>query len=66
MNLKRIFHRSQFAYTSGIITALACCIIFLGWLFDSNTLKTLALGGITVKANTAIAFMLAGLTLILL
>lgn len=66
MNLKRIFHRSQFAYTSGIITALAGCIIFLGWLFDSNTLKTLVLGGITVKANAAIAFMLAGLTLILL
>jgi CHASE3 domain sensor protein/putative methionine-R-sulfoxide reductase with GAF domain len=69
MNIKNIFqkfHRSQFAYASGIITALAGCIVLLGWLFDSNTLKTLAMGGITVKANAAIAFMLAGLTLILL
>jgi len=69
MNIKNIFqkfHRSQFAIASGIITALAGFVVLLGWLFDSNTLKTLALGGITVKANTAIAFMLAGLTLILL
>jgi CHASE3 domain sensor protein/putative methionine-R-sulfoxide reductase with GAF domain len=69
MNIKNIFqkfHRSQFAYASGIITALAGCIILLGWLFDSNMLKTLAMGGIIVKANAAIAFMLAGLTLILL
>ena len=69
MNIKNIFqkfHRSQFAIASGIITALAGFVVLLGWLFDSNTLKTLAMGGITVKANTAIAFMLAGLTLILL
>ncbi|MBS4058761.1 MAG: PAS domain-containing protein [Bacteroidetes bacterium] len=53
-------------YATGIIVMLAGIIVLIGWQLDSNILKTFGLGGVTMKANSAVFFILAGLTLIFL
>ncbi len=39
------------------------CLVFLGWEFNIASLKSLFLGAIPMKSNTALAFILVGLTL---
>jgi CheY-like chemotaxis protein len=42
---------------------LVGCLVLLGWLFDIAALKTLLLGALTMKAKTAVGFLLAGVSL---
>ncbi|MDO9510958.1 MAG: ATP-binding protein [Bacteroidales bacterium] len=58
--------RIKLAYTAGIITALSGFVVLIGWQTESYALQTFGLGGVTMKANTAISFLLTGLALILL
>ena len=39
------------------------CLVLLGWIFDITALKTFLLGAFSVKANAAVGFLLAGVSL---
>lgn len=58
--------RTTLSYAAGIITALVGFLVLIGWQLDIEILKSLLPGAVSMKANTAAAFLLAGLTLILL
>jgi PAS domain S-box-containing protein len=58
---------------SRALTAAACVFVVLvgglvlvGWMFDLTVLKSVVPAGVTMKANTAVAFLLAGAALGLL
>jgi len=66
---KKLFIKASFnkySFVSGIITGVLGLIVLLGWQFKSYTMETFGLGGVTMKVNTAISFLLAGISLILL
>ena len=50
---------------ASILVMLIGMISLLGWIFDIETFKQFLHHGIAIKANTAIALMLAGLSLCL-
>jgi len=59
-------HDSQFrtiARAGAIFLVLLGATVLLGWLFDVGLLKSLLPGQVTMKANTAIGFVCAGLAL---
>jgi len=56
--------RTALAYSAGAITAFVGIIVLIGWQVDSYALKTFGLGSISMKANTAACFLLAGLALV--
>ena len=69
MNIKSMLPkilRTTLSYAAGIITALVGITVLIGWQFDITILKTFGFGGVSMKANTAAAFILAGLALIFL
>jgi len=51
---------------AGLTTAMAGMLVLIGWQFDIEILKSPDSGTVSLKANAAIAFLLSGLTLILL
>lgn len=53
-------------FLTGITTTIVGIVVLIGWISNSNTLKTFALSDITMKANAAICFFLSGLSLLLL
>jgi cation transport ATPase len=60
-NLHRLFERitpvaSVFAVTMGVL-------VLVGWLFDLDTLKSLLSGSTAMKVNTAVGFILSGISL---
>lgn len=59
----RACHR--YALSIALFVMLAGASTLLGWILDSDVLKTLSPGGVVIKANTAIGFLLAGTTLLL-
>jgi len=65
-NMKLKSEQITISSAAGIIATLAGLTVLAGWQTDSEMLKTFALGGVTMKANAAISFVLAGLALILL
>jgi len=56
------FHRDTSRVTGGIVLAVGL-LVLAGWLFDIPTLKSILPGSDTMKANTALAFVLAGISL---
>ncbi|MDP8965520.1 MAG: PAS domain S-box protein, partial [Cyanobacteriota bacterium] len=50
---------------SGMVT-LVGCLVLVGWMLDIPSLKSLLSNSVTMKANTAIAFLLSGMSLWLL
>ncbi|MCX5964283.1 MAG: hypothetical protein NT070_14410 [Cyanobacteria bacterium] len=51
---------------AGLFVITIACLVLIGWQFDINLLKTGFRGiSATMKVNTAICFLLAGMALIL-
>lgn len=50
----------------GIAVFLIGCVVLVGWIFDIPDLKSISPAFVTMKANTAICFVLIGLSLWLL
>jgi PAS domain S-box-containing protein len=48
------------AKRAGLLVALIGCIVILGWLFNISSLKSILPLWVTMKANTAIGFILSG------
>ena len=51
---------TSFAKRVGILVTLIGCVVLLGWIFDIPTLKSILPMWVTMKANTAIGFILSG------
>ncbi|MFH2232282.1 MAG: GAF domain-containing protein, partial [Patescibacteria group bacterium] len=60
------FSRTTLSYAAGAITTVVGLLVLIGWAFDIEILKSPLPGAVSMKANTAAAFLLAGLALILL
>ena len=56
----------KLALASGYFSAFAGLLVLAGWLFGINFLKTFYLSSVPMKPNPAVAFIFAGLSLILL
>jgi PAS domain S-box-containing protein len=57
---------NRLASAAGIVSAVAGLLILAGWLFDFTPLKTFGISPVPMKANPALAFFFAGISLILL
>jgi signal transduction histidine kinase len=57
---------TKFSTIAGTLTAMIGLLVLIGWQFDIAILKNPLPGAVSMKANTAAAFLLAGLTLIFL
>lgn len=49
--------------TASVVAVAAGCFVLIGWAFDITLLKSILPQWVTMKANTAIAFVLAGISL---
>ena len=58
--------RSTFQYIAGAITTAVGLLVLIGWQLDVAILKSPLADAVSMKANTAAAFLLAGLALIFL
>jgi signal transduction histidine kinase len=52
------------ALCAGASAALVGCIVLLGWALDIAALKSVLPGWVSMKPNTAVAFILTGITLL--
>lgn len=55
---------STLSYAAGFVTAVIGLLVLLGWQVDISWLKTPVPNTVTMKANTAIGFLLCGVTLL--
>jgi signal transduction histidine kinase/ActR/RegA family two-component response regulator len=51
------------SHKAAIVVTTIGCVVMFGWLFDIPTLKSVLPGLVTMKANTALGFILGGLSL---
>lgn len=56
----------RFVSITALFTMLIGCVVLIGWAFDLVALKSILPSFVTMKANTAIGFVLSGLSLFLL
>ncbi|NEQ22945.1 MAG: hypothetical protein F6K28_28090, partial [Microcoleus sp. SIO2G3] len=56
----------RIAQAAGAITFFVGLIVLIGWLFNLSILKSVLPNLVTMKANTALAFLLSGVSLWLL
>src|ERR1035437_10045810 len=54
-----------FSMVMAVVTAVIGFLVLLGWIFNDPFLKTMNALYVTMKANTAVAFILAGVSLML-
>lgn len=71
--MTKLNHTPQTQTSSAKVSKLACffvvivsCVVITGWLFNIQILKSVYPSFVTMKANTAIAFLLAGISLLFL
>ena len=57
---------ASFSRVTSIITFSVGCLVIAGWMFDITILKSVGSGLVTMKANTALCFILLGISLWLL
>ncbi len=60
------FPLSAASQVAGFVTSVVGLLVLIGWQFDIAILKSVLPGTVSMKANTAAAFLLAGLALIFL
>ena len=53
------------AYVGVVLVFFVGCITITGWIFDIEVLKTILPGAVSMKANTAVAFLLSGISLLI-
>lgn len=54
-----------FARVGSLVVVFIGCLVLIGWSFDIAILKSILPGTVTMKANTAVGFLLAGVSLLL-
>jgi len=59
-------HRSAIAASAGIITFIVGLLILAGWEFHIDILKSFGVSSLAMKPNPALAFVLAGVSVVLL
>lgn len=57
---------SAYSHAAGVVVASIGCLVLVGWAFDIQALMSMLPGLVTMKANSALGFVLAGLSLWLL
>lgn len=62
----RINALSKLGMILGLVTLLIGVMVLVGWKFEISVLKSILPGYVSMKANTAIGFILAGMSLTLL
>jgi PAS domain S-box-containing protein len=60
------FLRKYVPVSAGLFALLTGGLVLVGWAFDLHTLKTILPGANSMKPNTAVALVIAGLSLLLL
>jgi len=65
-NARVLWLLTSFAWAASLIVILVGLVVLGGWAFDIIALKSVFSGLVTMKANTALAFVLAGVSLWLL
>src|SRR3989338_7790607 len=65
-NARVLWLLTSFAWAASLIVILVGLVVLGGWAFDIIALKSVFPGLVTMKANTALAFVLAGVSLWLL
>ncbi len=65
-NNSHVHTYQRWSRVAGVFTLLVGGLVLVGWFTGNDALKTLLPGSIRMKANTALAFMLAGMALWLL
>jgi len=66
MNYKRAGYLKKIVITSGSISVMIGILVIIGWIFNITVLKSLNPDFISMKANTAICFIIMGSSIILL
>ncbi|MBA4312387.1 MAG: hypothetical protein C0417_07135 [Chlorobiaceae bacterium] len=65
-NIHNKFQLMTLPYAAGAVTLCAGILVLIGWQFDIEIIKSPISGTVSMKANTAAAFLFAGLALIFL
>lgn len=62
---RHAYRLATFSHAAGVIAISVGCLVFFGWTFDIALLKSVMPDLVTMKANTAVCFVLAGSLLLM-